>query len=323
MRLATLGTYWGDRLAALVDDELVDLSAAFALRLTRTEGLRRDRAIRLAALALPSEMNDFLLAGPPAWEHARDVVDWAGDAITRDRESLRTCTWRLDAAPITAACPRPPKVWCMGANYLQHRVEMAARRGEQANLAQTMQGFIKSPTAVIGPFDQIVYPPEAQHVDYEMELAVVIGTGGRRIAEAQAMDHVFGYTVLNDVSCRDVAALDNGRMDRGKGFDTFAVVGPWVVTRDEVPDPHDLHLTLRLNGELRQDTSTEDMAHRIPAQIAWLSQAMTLEPGDLISTGTPSGVGPIKPGDLIEGEVEGIGKIRNQVVAEITAPRPR
>jgi 2-keto-4-pentenoate hydratase/2-oxohepta-3-ene-1,7-dioic acid hydratase in catechol pathway len=130
------------------------------------------------------------------------------------------------------------------------------------------------------------------------------------------MDHVFGYTVFNDVSSRDIAHLDNGRMDRGKGFDTFAVMGPWLVTRDEIPDPHDLRIQLRLNGELRQDASTSDMMYRIPKQIAWLSTAMTLEPGDVISTGSPSGVGKIKPGDLIEGEVERVGAIRNRVVAD-------
>jgi len=209
----------------------------------------------------------------------------------------------------------------MGANYRQHRAEMAERRGSQADPNQTAQGFIKSPTAIIGPYDAIIYPSESAHVDYEMELAVIIGRGGRRVSEERAMDHVFGYTVFNDVSSRDIANLDNNRIDRGKGFDSFGVMGPWLVTRDEIPDPYNLRITLRLNGETRQDASTGDMVYRIDQQIAWLSAAMTLEPGDMISTGSPAGVGKIKPGDLIEGEVENIGSIRNRVIAEDSIER--
>ena len=316
MRLATLGTYWGNRLAVLIDDSLVDLSAAHAAYLEQTQRLRRDRAVQAAQLLVPPDINSLLLLGPDGWDRARATAEWARETFARDPERLRSCTWERQHAPITAASPRPGKIWCMGANYQQHRKEMAERRGEQANAQQTAQGFIKSPTAVIGPYDPIVYPPESEHVDFEMELAVVIGRGGRRISEAKAMDHVFGYTVFNDVSSRDIAIRDNGRMDRGKGFDSFGVMGPWIVTRDEVANPHDLHVTLRLNGELRQDARTSDMVFNIPQQIAWLTASMTLEPGDLISTGSPSGVGKIKPGDLIEGEVEGIGAIRNRVIAE-------
>jgi 2-keto-4-pentenoate hydratase/2-oxohepta-3-ene-1,7-dioic acid hydratase in catechol pathway len=316
MRLATMNTYWGERLSALVDGVLVDLSAAHAARLERAQGLRRDRAVRRARMEIPPEINDFLVLGPSAWDRARELIDWAGEIGQRDPDLLRNCRWEIEDAPLSAVIPRPSKLWCMGANYMDHRREMAERNQQQAQLDQGGQGFIKSPTSIIGPYDTIVLPPESQHVDYEMELAFVIGHPGRRIPEERAMEHIFGYTVFNDVSARDIVRKDNNRMDRGKGFDTFGVMGSWLVTADEVPDPHNLKVRLKLNGELRQDGTTADLISRIPRQIAWLSSSMTLEPGDMFSTGTPSGVGPLSPGDLIEGEVESIGEIRCQVIAE-------
>jgi 2-keto-4-pentenoate hydratase/2-oxohepta-3-ene-1,7-dioic acid hydratase in catechol pathway len=298
---------------------VVDLSAAHAARIEAERGLRRDRAVRLAQLDLPPLINDFLLAGSPTWERARDTAAWAGTALAVDPERLPGAVWSLERAPIGPVVPRPAKLWCMGANYMQHRLEMAARDNREAQREQGGQGFIKSPTSIVGPGDDIVLPPESSHVDFEMELAVVIGTGGRRISEDRAFEHIFGYTVFNDVSSRDIARMDNNRMDRGKGFDTFGVMGGWLVTADEVPDPHNLRVTMRQNGEVRQDASTEDMVSNIPRIIWWLSQAMTLEPGDMISTGSPSGVAPIKPGDLLEGEVEGIGSLSTRVVAELPA----
>jgi 2-keto-4-pentenoate hydratase/2-oxohepta-3-ene-1,7-dioic acid hydratase in catechol pathway len=316
MRLATLNTYWGERLAARVGDRIVDLAAAHAARLEAERRLRRDRAVRLAQLEVPPLINDFLLAGSAAWTRARGTIEWAATALAADPDRLTGAVWSLDRAPIGPVVPRPTKLWCMGANYMQHRIEMAARDNREAQQEPGGQGFIKSPSSIVGPTDDIVLPPESNHVDFEMELAVVIGTGGRRISQERAFEHIFGYTVFNDVSSRDIARMDNNRMDRGKGFDTFGVMGGWLVTADEVPDPHDLRVTMRQNGELRQDASTEDMVSNIPRIIWWLSQAMTLEPGDVISTGSPSGVAPIKPGDLLEGEVEGIGTLRNHVVEE-------
>jgi len=316
MRLATMNTYWGERLSALVDGVLLDLSASHAARLERAHGLRRDRAVRRARMELPPRINDFLVAGPSVWDRARELVEWAREIAKREPDLLRDCRWKIEDAPLGPVIPRPSKLWCMGSNYMEHRIEMAERNNLEAQAEQGGQGFIKSPTSIIGPYDTVVLPPESQHVDYEMELAFVIGRPGRRIPEEKAMEHVFGYTVFNDVSARDVARRDNNRMDRGKGFDTFGIMGGWLVTADEVPDPHNLKVTLKLNGELRQNGTTADLVSNIPRQIAWLSSAMTLEPGDMFSTGTPSGVAPMKPGDLIEGEVEGIGEIRCQVIAE-------
>jgi 2-keto-4-pentenoate hydratase/2-oxohepta-3-ene-1,7-dioic acid hydratase in catechol pathway len=316
VRLATLNTYWGERLAAQVGDRVVDLTAARAARLEDERGLRRDRAVRLAQLELPPLINDFLLAGSPTWDRARETVAWAAAVLAGDPNRIPGAVWSLERAPLGPVVPRPAKLWCMGANYMQHRIEMAVRDNREAQQEQRGQGFFKSPSSIVGPTDTIVLPPESSHVDFEMELAVVIGTGGRRISQERALEHIFGYTVFNDVSSRDVARMDNNRMDRGKGFDTFGVMGGWLVTADEVRDPHNLRVTMRQNGELKQDASTEDMVSNIPRIIWWLSQAMTLEPGDVISTGSPSGVAPIKPGDLLEGEVEGIGTLRNRVVAE-------
>ncbi len=320
MKLATLDTYWGQRLAVVLGDYLVDLSAGHAARLHQDQGEPRARAAARAAREMPSDVHALLESGPDALARAAELAAWLEAVSADDPERLASFRWPVGQLPFAPAVPRPSKIWCVGANYREHKREMAARSGT-APPPDRLRGFLKPPSALIGPFDPIVLPPESQHVDHEIELGVVIGRRGRRIAEEAAMDHVAGYVVFNDVSSRDVPVLDQGRMDRGKGFDTFAVMGPWLVTKDEVPDPHHLALGLRVNGELRQDGNTSDMVFGIEPQIAWLSAAMTLEPGDVLTTGTPSGVSPIAVGDVLEGWVERVGHHRNAVVAEPNADR--
>ncbi|MBI5877563.1 MAG: fumarylacetoacetate hydrolase family protein [Chloroflexi bacterium] len=207
----------------------------------------------------------------------------------------------------------PTKLLAVGRNYMKHIDEMAARG--PSNLPPRPLNptfFLKPNSAIIGPGANIVYPSgRAELVEHEAELALVIGRRGRKIAEADALAHVFGYLCANDVSARGLG--DDGQWMRGKGFDTFAPLGPWVVTG---LDASDLRITARLNGAVKQASRTSDLLFKIPQLIAFISQAMTLEPGDVILTGTPSGVSALKPGDVVEIDIEGIGTLRNPVVAD-------
>jgi 2-keto-4-pentenoate hydratase/2-oxohepta-3-ene-1,7-dioic acid hydratase in catechol pathway len=222
----------------------------------------------------------------------------------------------LDAVRLLAPVPRPPKLMCVGLNYRDHVEET------KATLPSVPTIFAKFPTAIIGPGDAIVLPKASKQPDYEAELAFVIGKGGRHIAAADWRDHVFGYTILNDVSARDVQKATS-QWTMGKSFDTFAPMGPWLVTADEVPDPHDLDISLRLNGTVMQSSNTRNLIFRVPDLVAFLSSVFTLEPGDVVSTGTPGGVGfartpavYLRPGDQVEIRVHGLGELSNPVVSE-------
>jgi 2,4-diketo-3-deoxy-L-fuconate hydrolase len=209
---------------------------------------------------------------------------------------------------------RPGKIVCVGLNYHDHADESGMPTPAEPLL------FGKFPNTLVGPGEPIVLPPTSEHVDGEAELAVVIGATAHNVDRAAAMDYVFGYTVANDVSARDLQFGD-GQWFRGKGFDTFCPVLPQIVPRDEVPDPHDLRVVQRVNGTVMQDGSTRDLIFDVPTLVAFASAVMTLEAGDLILTGTPPGVGyfrdpriALRPGDTVEVEVEGIGKLTNPVV---------
>lgn len=224
----------------------------------------------------------------------------------------------LGEVSLMAPLPRPGKVICIGLNYADHAAETGAAIPTEPVV------FCKFPTAVIGPGDPIRLPPISQQVDYEAELVVVIGRGGKRIAPDRAMDHVFGYTCGHDVSARDwQKGRPGGQWLLGKTFDTFAPLGPVLVTRDEVPDPHQLEVTFRLNGQILQQSNTRQFIFKIDHLISHLSQIFTLEPGDVLFTGTPPGVGVarqpaifLKGGDRAEVEIEGLGVLVNPVIAE-------
>lgn len=201
---------------------------------------------------------------------------------------------------------RPGKIIGVGTNYRAHAVEMGKPIPDEPLL------FLKPSTAVIGDGEAIVRPRGYERVDFEGELGVVIGTRCRRVRAAEALKYVAGYTIVNDVTVRDLQKKD-GQFTRAKGFDTFCPVGPRVVAG---LDPSDLRIVTRQNGVVRQDSRTSDLIFSVAQVIEVASRVMTLEPGDLISTGTPSGVGPIAPGDVIEIEIEGIGVLRNPVVEE-------
>ena len=207
-------------------------------------------------------------------------------------------------APVDA-----PRIMGVGLNYVSHIRECNLSTPTLPML------FMKHPSAVIGPGEPIVYPKQAQKVDYEGEMAVVIGRHARRVSESQALEYVLGYTCANDVSERttQLAEMKMGCLLVGKSYDTFCPLGPVIVTG---LDPTSLDLTSRLNGQVRQQINTSDLLFPVARLVSYLSQAMTLWPGDVILTGTPSGVGPIQPGDVVEIEISGIGVLRNPVIAE-------
>jgi 2-keto-4-pentenoate hydratase/2-oxohepta-3-ene-1,7-dioic acid hydratase in catechol pathway len=199
----------------------------------------------------------------------------------------------------------PSKIVCVGKNYLAHAQEMDSKVPEVPLI------FLKPPTSLIGPGQAIILPPQSQQVEHEGELVIVIGKRGRWISSEEAYSYVMGYTIGNDVTARDLQRRD-GQWTRAKGFDTFCAIGPWIETEF---DPGDVILTTHVNDEMRQMASTRDMVFGIPQLIAFISSVMTLEPGDIIMTGTPAGVGPLVAGDVVEVSIEGLGKLRNPVAA--------
>jgi 2-keto-4-pentenoate hydratase/2-oxohepta-3-ene-1,7-dioic acid hydratase in catechol pathway len=254
-----------------------------------------------------------------------DLADLAEQSTNANAFHARV---KLQDAKLVAPVERPGKLICLAGNYREHITESGFVAPEQTDVI-TQQLFLKPSTSIIGHEDEIVIGSSNVRVGWETELAVVIGKRGKNIPASDAFEHVFGYTILNDVSERALNTTIQNRkqreMDRfldwlaGKWFDTFAPCGPWIVTADEVPDPHSLDINLRINGELRQQGSTSDMIFRIPEQIAYASSIMTLEPGDIISTGTPAGAGlgglstSLQDGDELICEIEKIGTLKNTV----------
>ncbi|HVO99802.1 MAG TPA: fumarylacetoacetate hydrolase family protein [Bryobacteraceae bacterium] len=222
----------------------------------------------------------------------------------------------LSEVTLLAPIPRPPKFICVGLNYRDHAIE--------SNMAipKVPTIFNKFPNSVIGPGATIVLPKETSQPDYEAEFAVVVGSGGRRIPASKAMDHVFGYTIVNDVSARDLQMATTQWL-MGKTCDTFAPMGPAIITKDEIADPHNLDISLEIGGEVLQKSNTRELIFKIPELIEFISSVVTLEPGDIISTGTPSGVGfarkpprYLRDGDECIVRVQGLGELRNPVMAE-------
>jgi 2-keto-4-pentenoate hydratase/2-oxohepta-3-ene-1,7-dioic acid hydratase in catechol pathway len=225
----------------------------------------------------------------------------------------------LSAVHLLAPAPRPGKVVCIGRNYREH----AAESGSEVPKSPIV--FSKFSTAIVGPGDTVVLPPGSEKVDYEAELAVVIGRRARRVGVDRALEYVLGYANFNDVSARDFQFAD-GQWQRGKSCDTFGPFGPYIATHDEIGDPHRLRILMRRNGETMQDSTTAELVFGVPQLVSFISQTITLEPGDVIATGTPPGVGfarnpPVflKPGDTMEVEIDGLGVLRNTVAAAESA----
>jgi 2-keto-4-pentenoate hydratase/2-oxohepta-3-ene-1,7-dioic acid hydratase in catechol pathway len=257
---------------------------------------------------LPSTVRGMLDAGPVVLQRAKQVAE-------------RPQAWRVPAATANLHAPvhDPAKIICLGLNYRDHAIEAGQAIPTEPIL------FSKFTTSLIGHGESIVLPKVAAKVDYEAELVVIVGKKGRHIPSDKALEYVAGYAVGHDVSARDWQFKGEAKQWlSGKTFDTFAPIGPELVTSDEVPDPHALGIRLRINGQTLQDSSTSQLIFGVPEMIAYISQILTLEPGDVIFTGTPPGVGAarkppvwLKPGDVVEVEIDRLGTLRNPCVAEV------
>jgi 2-keto-4-pentenoate hydratase/2-oxohepta-3-ene-1,7-dioic acid hydratase in catechol pathway len=299
-----------------------------------TFSLTTDPTERLGIVSGDTLIDVHALLGPPSSAVPRSLPD----LIREGRESwarlLARITDALAAGAPAAARPKPDAVrWhapirrpaknviCLGLNYSSHAKESAQARGREVKIPDHPVFFTKAPTSVNGPYDAIEWDPSVtQQVDYETELGVVIGVAGKNITRAKALDHVFGYTVVNDISARDVQQR-HLQWFKGKSLDGFCPMGPVIVTADEFGNPQAKTIALRVNGVQKQHSTTANMIFPVDVIIEALSQGMTLEPGDVIATGTPEGVGLgrtppefLKNGDVVETEIEGIGTLRNTIV---------
>ncbi|QYJ67786.1 fumarylacetoacetate hydrolase family protein [Flavobacterium litorale] len=283
--------------------------------------IKEDRVINAEQLgklknsALPNNMLDFIDMGDEGIEKATKLINDAS------AEELRQCSLLLADAKLMAPIPRPRKnIIGIGLNYTEHVAESARSLDTSKDLPQQPVIFSKPPTAVTGLGGNIVHNQDlTKQLDYEVELAVIISKYGKNVPKDKAMDYVYGYTVINDVSARDCRR--SGQWIVSKGQDTFAPMGPVLVTKDEIEDPHNLNLSLKLNGEERQNSNTKFMLFNINDLINDISTVFTIESGDIIATGTPAGVGAGRtpqafmwPGDVVEATVEGIGTLVNTVV---------
>lgn len=223
--------------------------------------------------------------------------------------------YQLDEVKLLSPLTNPEKIICIGLNYYDHVIESKMEVPKKPVL------FPKYNNCIVGNDDSVLIPEEVEQCDYEVELAFVIGKTAKQVKLEDAMDYVFGYTVLNDVSARDIQ-LNEPQWTRGKTIDTFAPIGPWIVTADELSNPHQLSISLTLNGNVMQDSNTKELIFNVPYLISFLSNTITLQPGDIISTGTPPGVGMgkkpqvwLKHGDVTEATIEGIGTLRNSFIS--------
>ena len=267
---------------------------------------------------LNDEYIEVASADPAAPSNLRELLGQGEEVLRRVWAALPQGKVRHDPAVATLLSPiyDPQKIVCLGLNYRDHAIESGMEIPPEPVL------FSKYPSTLVGQGAEIVLPAVSTQVDYEAELVIVVGKKGRFVAKENAYEYVAGYAVGHDVSARDWQLNKPGKQwMAGKTFDTFAPIGPMLVSSDEVPDPHALGIRLRLNGETMQDSSTSQLIFRVDEIIAYLSQIFTLEPGDLIFTGTPPGVGMarkpqvwLKPGDVAEVEIDGLGTLRNPVV---------
>ncbi|WAH35634.1 fumarylacetoacetate hydrolase family protein [Alicyclobacillus dauci] len=266
---------------------------------------------RLADALLPADAVDFLTAGERALNQAREVIKFVDEVSAAERAEY---TYGYQDVRLLAPVPHPGKVICVGRNYHDHVSEM------KREVPKIPVIFAKLANTVCACGDGVPFPKVSEQFDYEAELAVVIGKSGRYIPEENALDHVAGYTALNDITVRDWQHRTPQWL-QGKSFDKTAPIGPIVVTKDEIPDPHKLDIKLWLNDELRQSDNTSQLIFSIPYLISFISQVMTLEPGDVIATGTPGGVGVamnpqgfMKVGDTVKVEIQHIGVLQNHIV---------
>lgn len=309
MRLATISIRQQERPALALDNgSYLDLKAAGEIA--------KSREAFEAATATPDSILDVIMGGG----RARELCDRLGDLAQQGE--LDDAVIDAGEAVLLAPIPKPRKnVFCVGSNYRAHVSEASKAQKIEDKTPKYPVFFSKPPTAVIGPGGEIRHDPAvSDKMDYEVELGIVFGAPGRNIAAADAAKHIFGFTIINDVTARDIQRRHGGQFLKGKGLDTSCPMGPCIVTIDELLNYENLRISTRVNGEERQDGNTGNMIFSIATLVESLSEGMTLEPGDLLATGTPSGVGYamdppqyLKGGDEITCEIEGIGALTNRV----------
>jgi 2-keto-4-pentenoate hydratase/2-oxohepta-3-ene-1,7-dioic acid hydratase in catechol pathway len=282
------------------------------MRIVRFEEKKSPGNARMGVLSADGKSVIAADGGPSAQDLSWYDETSAAFKLLRDPKGG---TLPLDAVRLLASVARPGKIMCIGLNYRDHAIE------SKMEIPKSPVMFAKFGTSICGPGDNVVIPLGCEKPDYEAEMAVIIGRRAKHVSKEDAMSHVLGYACFNDVSARDFQFAD-GQWSRGKAPDTFAPIGPYIVTRDEVPNPENLRIALRLNGRTVQDSNTSQLIFGVAELVSFLSRSMTLEPGDVMPTGTPPGVGfahtpPlwIKPGDKMEVEIEGLGILENPVSA--------
>jgi 2-keto-4-pentenoate hydratase/2-oxohepta-3-ene-1,7-dioic acid hydratase in catechol pathway len=300
MRLATYRRDGTPRLGVVRGEQMIDVAL-------------------LDGFANTTEMLGLIDQGPDGLTRLRKALDAASDAQLKLR--IRGGVQSVAQAHLLAPIPRPRRnLFCLGRNYLEHALERVRSDSQKTDVPKAPIFFSKATGTIAGPFDELRFDPGvSERLDWEVELGVILGRRGKNIPAAHALEHVFGYTVINDISARDLQ-FRHTQWFKGKSLDDSCPMGPWIVTSDEVADPHTLRLLLRVNGVVKQDSNTSLMIFNIPTIIETLSAGLTLEPGDIIATGTPAGVGDartppeyLQPGDVMETEIEGIGMLRNRI----------
>ena len=287
-----------------------NLTESYAVQISEGQLLGVPILSKASKQPQPPTFNELISKGEQVLKAINDLV-----CNSPERQRKKAIV-ELNGVKILAPVASPPKIICLGLNYRDHAAEQGKPPPDEPVI------FMKPHTAVIGPNEPIVKPTFVKELDYEAELAVIIGKRGKDIAVEEAKDHIFGFTCFNDVSARDIQFKDK-QWTRGKSFDTFAPMGPCITTTDQIGDPTNLWIRTRVNGELRQNSSTRNMVFNVYDIVHQLSRVMTLEPCDVIATGTPAGVAfamkpePkfLSPGDVVEIEIENVGILRNEVVA--------
>lgn len=312
MKLVTFTHNGETRIAALENGNLIDLHAAFKAKLTSEGNLR---AAQIAEAYIPKDMNGFLQGGTESMNLAKDAIAYAlmknhGDKLVFEEGEVK----------IEAPVPSPGKIICVGHNYREHILEM------KRDLPAFPVIFAKFANTVIGPEDDIPHYPISEQLDYEAEFAFVIGKRARNISEGDALQYVAGYTIANDITYRDIQRRTIQWL-QGKTVEGSAPMGPWLITSDELTNPSGLNIVLTVNGETRQRSNTANLVFSVQYLVSFLSGLMTLEPGDVILTGTPGGVGVarnpqvfLKDGDIVRIEVDGVGVLENKVRQTVEVP---
>lgn len=305
MKLVTFTHHGKMRIGALVNENVVDLHAAF-LEYLQSEG--EDRAEQITEAYIPTDMVGFLQGGQTSLHYAKEAIEFALNNKENKNYVFATGEVRMEA-PVQ----EPKKIICVGHNYREHILEMGRE------IPPYPLVFAKFANTIIGPEDPIPFHPISEQLDYEAEFTFVVGKRAKNVNEEDALDYVAGYTICNDVTYRDIQRRTLQWL-QGKSVDGSAPMGPWLITSDELADPSGLDITLSVNGEQRQKSNTENLVFSVPKLVSFLSSLMTLEPGDVVMTGTPGGVGVamepqvfLKDGDVVKIEVDKVGVLENKV----------